>query len=75
VILGRVGFSPYEAGADPGTVVGVDKESFAIATGDGALFIYELQPAGKRQLSAGEFLRGYPIRVGDRFGPANPAAT
>jgi methionyl-tRNA formyltransferase len=28
-----------------------------------------LQPAGKKRLSAAEFLRGHPIREGDRFGP------
>src|SRR5262249_2870570 len=34
--------------------------------------IYELQPAGKKRMSAAEFLRGHPIRKGDRFGPEQP---
>jgi methionyl-tRNA formyltransferase len=31
--------------------------------------IFELQPAGKRRMSATDFLRGYPLQFGDRFGP------
>jgi methionyl-tRNA formyltransferase len=31
--------------------------------------IHELQPAGKKRMTAEEFLRGYPIQDGYRFGP------
>jgi methionyl-tRNA formyltransferase len=41
-----------------------------LSTGDGILEILELQPAGKRAMSAAEFLRGNRVSVGDRFGPA-----
>jgi methionyl-tRNA formyltransferase len=34
--------------------------------------IRELQPAGKKRMSAAEFLRGHPVRAGDRFGPEKP---
>jgi methionyl-tRNA formyltransferase len=34
--------------------------------------VAELQPAGKRRIPASEFLRGYPLRQGDRFGPEQP---
>jgi methionyl-tRNA formyltransferase len=37
--------------------------------GEGILEILELQPAGKRSISAAEFLRGYPVQVGEQFGP------
>ncbi len=33
------------------------------------LQILELQPAGKKKMSTVEFLRGYPILPGYRFGP------
>jgi methionyl-tRNA formyltransferase len=36
------------------------------------LIVSELQPAGKKRMTAEEFLRGYPIRDGYRFGPENP---
>jgi methionyl-tRNA formyltransferase len=39
-----------------------------IATGDLPLEILELQPAGKRLMSASEFLRGNRVAVGDVFG-------
>jgi methionyl-tRNA formyltransferase len=34
----------------------------------GHVEIQELQPAGKRRMSAADFLRGHPLREGDRFG-------
>jgi len=58
------------ADREPGTIVRVGKDEIAVATGDGVLAIRELQPAGKRQQSAGEFMRGHPLRPGDKFGPA-----
>ncbi len=36
------------------------------------LQIHELQPAGKRPMTAAEFLRGHPLHPGDRFGPPLP---
>lgn len=42
-------------------------DQLIVATGSGGLQIHELQPAGKRMLSAAEFLRGYHIQAGDRF--------
>ena len=35
------------------------------------LHVVKLQPAGKRAMTAAEFLRGHPIREGDCFGPEN----
>jgi methionyl-tRNA formyltransferase len=36
-----------------------------VATGDGALEVLELQPAGKRRMAAADWLRGAAIRPGD----------
>jgi methionyl-tRNA formyltransferase len=41
-----------------------------VATGDGALEILAVQAAGKRAMSAADFLRGTRVSVGDRLGPA-----
>jgi len=54
--------------ARPGTVIGV-AEHLVVAAGDGAVELLEVQPAGKRAMSAVEFLRGNRLRVGERFGP------
>ncbi len=62
----RIGGMRYE----PGLVVVSDGKQLVVSTGDGALAIEQLQPAGKRVMDASEFLRGYPVRTGDRLGPA-----
>jgi methionyl-tRNA formyltransferase len=54
--------------AEPGTVLEAKGDRLAIATGQQALVIEAIQPAGKRVLSAAEFLRGYAVRPGERFG-------
>lgn len=68
VIVDRVRVMPLDSPADPGTVVKVDGQQLVIATSDGAISIEAIQPAGKRVLQIDEFLRGYPLKVGDRFG-------
>ncbi len=55
---------------EPGQVVASDGQQMLVATSDGAVRLDRIQPAGKKVLSASEFLRGYPIRVGDRLGSA-----
>jgi len=52
----------------PGTIVRVDKTHLWIATGDGILALMAVKPAGKRVLDTAEFLRGYPLHVGDMLG-------
>ena len=44
------------------------KEKIWIKTKKGILNILELQPEGKRKMSAEEFVRGYRIKVGEKFG-------
>ncbi|MGQ9499873.1 MAG: methionyl-tRNA formyltransferase [Dissulfurimicrobium sp.] len=51
----------------PGTVIKADEDGIAVATGHGCLLIHELLLAGKKRLSAAEFLRGHPIPKGMRF--------
>jgi methionyl-tRNA formyltransferase len=53
-----------------GQVLLAEGDKLVVAAGTGSLRIERLQPAGKRVLSAGEFLRGYPVRAGQSFGPA-----
>jgi methionyl-tRNA formyltransferase len=40
-----------------------------VATGEGALELVDVQPAGKRAMSAAEFLRGHRVSIGDWLGP------
>jgi methionyl-tRNA formyltransferase len=59
-----------EKNLQPGDiVVGGDATRLAVATGAGVVEVLELQPAGKRRMSAEEFLRGRRPIPGDRLGP------
>lgn len=51
---------------DAGTVVECQTE-LIVATGAGCLRLEEVQPAGKRAMAAGDFLRGNAVQVGDRM--------
>ena len=55
--------------AGPGEVAQATSR-LLIAAGDGPVDVLEVQAAGKRPMSAAEFLRGNRVAVGDRFGPA-----
>ena len=55
------------AGTTPGTVVQAGADGFAVATGEGALLIDELQPAGKRRMRAADYLNAHPLRIGSRL--------
>lgn len=50
----------------PGTVVQCEG-TIAVATGDGLIFLEDVQPAGKRMMSVADFLRGSAVRVGERM--------
>ncbi len=54
----------------PGMVLGVGADGVQIACGDGVLEATEMQRAGGTRLATAEFLRGFPIRPGDRLGAA-----
>lgn len=70
VILESVAIAESASG-QPGAVLEATGDRLVIATGSCGLQIVALQPSGKKLLSASEFLRGYPVRVGDQFGPAD----
>jgi len=52
----------------PGTVTDVGRTYFTIQTGRGGLRVREVQPEGKRRMSAEEYLRGYALKPGTRLG-------
>ena len=54
---------------EAGTVIDADgKRGFIVGTGKGALVLDEVQPAGKKRMSGADFVRGYRIEVGEKFG-------
>jgi methionyl-tRNA formyltransferase len=70
LILDRVSVqnAPNAGNSDPGLVVLADERRLHVATGDGSISLDAVQPAGKRPLEIAEFLRGYHVRAGERFG-------
>ncbi len=68
LILGPVRVVEVPAGPPPGTVIEAAGDRLLIAAGQGAVAPRSLQPAGKRPLGVAEFLRGYRLDPGDRFG-------
>lgn len=51
----------------PGVVGAVSRQGFSVAAADGWVMVKEVQPAGKRRMAAGDFLRGYPLHTGKRL--------
>lgn len=52
----------------PGAVLAVGEDGVRVACGRGALRLTQLQRAGGKRLAAADFLRGFPITPGLRFG-------
>lgn len=52
---------------NPGEVLGVGEDGLCVACAEGALLITELQRSGGKRLPVAEFLRGFPLDVGERF--------
>jgi methionyl-tRNA formyltransferase len=64
---------PPAAPPPPGRVTRVEKHGFRVGSGLGELEVLELQPPGRQIMKSSEFLRGYPLSPGDRFGHGPPA--
>jgi methionyl-tRNA formyltransferase len=52
---------------EPGAVIAIDPDGIVVAAGTGALRLEALQRAGGKRLSTRDFLRGFPLAVGERF--------
>ena len=54
--------------AGSGSIIAVDKKSFTVRCGNGALRIMNLQLEGKKRMDTAAFLLGYKIEVGGMLG-------
>jgi methionyl-tRNA formyltransferase len=64
----RVSDHPRPHEAAPGEVLRLDGAGLHVACGRGAIAITELQPAGKRRMTAAAYAAGRPFKRGDRLG-------
>lgn len=55
----------------PGTIlkIGISGEGMLVKTGDGAVVVGSVQPAGSRKMTPAAMAAGRKIQVGDRLGP------
>jgi len=52
----------------PGVVIRAEGTDLIVAAQEGAIRIEQIQPASKKMMFIHDFLRGYPIKQGDRLG-------
>ncbi len=60
--------TPTDGKGNPGEVIAADSKgqgSFTVACGEGALIVKGVIPEGKGRMSAGDFVRGRKIEIGD----------
>ncbi len=60
--------SAASAYGTPGTVLALGEDSITVGCAQGSLVLEMLQRPGGKPLSAGEFLKGFPMRVGEKLG-------
>ncbi len=58
----------YQGENAPGVVVSIDKVRILVACGQAALGLEVMQKPGGKALPVAQFIQGFPIKVGDRFG-------
>lgn len=51
----------------PGEILDASGSGPLVATGEGALRLLEIQPAGKRAMDGAAYLRGHPLQAGNRL--------
>lgn len=59
------------AAALPGTVREANGAGIAVQTGAGVIVLTQIQPAGKKAMSAADWLKGSRLAEGTVFGEAN----
>lgn len=71
VLAARAAENPDASPGDrrPGRVLATTAGRLLLEAGDGVIEILRLQPAGKRAMTAAEFLRGHALTPADWFGP------
>ena len=68
ILILHSGTAENSSSADPpGTVTDVSSEGILVKCGEGSIRIGHLQRSGRKPLPAADFLRGLPMKPGDRF--------
>ena len=68
IIIPRVSVIADATSAPPGTVLPSPPGQLLVKAGQEAVSLESLQPEGKRPMTAADFLHGYPVQPGQKFG-------
>lgn len=60
--------SEEQQSSAPGMILAVEKDSFTVQTGEGALRLLTVQLEGKKRMDVAAFLRGYSLKEGEFLG-------
>jgi methionyl-tRNA formyltransferase len=60
--------SGHPGAIEPGVIVEVSPLTVVVGTKSGLVALAEVQQEGRKRMGIAEFLRGYPLKVEDRFG-------
>ena len=60
--------SGHTGANEPGIIAEVTPSTVVVGTKSGLVALTEVQQEGRKRMGIAEFLRGYPLKVGDRFG-------
>jgi methionyl-tRNA formyltransferase len=69
--LFRASVHPHTGSHEPGTVLSHDNGGLVVACLGSAVTVAEVQPAGKRRMSAAAYAAGKPFAVNERLGEAH----
>jgi methionyl-tRNA formyltransferase len=59
--------APRPESSSPGDVIAAGGDGLVVSCGEGAVRVVQVQPAGKKRISAQEWARGRGVSVGQRF--------
>ncbi|MBI5585067.1 MAG: methionyl-tRNA formyltransferase [Deltaproteobacteria bacterium] len=68
LIIHRAEPVPSTASGEPGAIVSWDSTAIQVLTGQGILALSEVQMEGHRRLRSGDFVKGFPLQIGERLG-------
>ncbi len=68
VKIWKAKYSPAIRGEHPGEIIEIDASGIWVAAGKAGVLLEEVQPEGKKKMSAAEFARGYRLEKKERFG-------
>lgn len=64
----QVEISEQESDEEAGVIIKADNNEILVQSGEGVIAVKKLQPAGAKKLSASDYLNGYDLEPGQKFG-------